>query len=320
VTASGQARPIKWIGHRKVDCRDHVDQRSLRPVRIAADAFGPGKPNRDLLLSPDHAVCVDLLGEVLILTSALVDGGAVAQVETDEVTYWHIELDSHDILLANGLPAESYMDCGNRTWFTAAEGDVDPEQSVGSLDIYCRPFFNSGAVVEACRSQLGRRAEALGWRKTLDMDMHLSIDGRRIDPLIDEDVACFHIPEGSIDVELKSETFVPAWRGESDGRRLGVRVLDLHVSDGFGVDTDIALDHLLLGDGLHELESDEQQVWRWTNGRCRLSPELWTECRGDVILRVRIASNSSGYRWVAPGASAETALGEPRNVVRLRAA
>src|SRR6185437_14621920 len=126
VTASGKMRPIEWIGHRKANCRDHANPRMIWPVRIVADAFGPGKPRRDLFLSPGHAVCVDLLGEVLIGASALVNGGSVAQIETDEVTYWHVELDRHDILIANGLPAESYMDCGNRGWFTGGQGEVDP--------------------------------------------------------------------------------------------------------------------------------------------------------------------------------------------------
>ncbi len=34
------------------------------------------------------------------------------------VTYWHVELDAHDILLAEGLPAESYLDWGDRPFFT----------------------------------------------------------------------------------------------------------------------------------------------------------------------------------------------------------
>ena len=45
---------------------------------------------------------------------ALVNGTTITQVEVDEVTYWHVELDSHDVILAEGPPAESYLEMGNR--------------------------------------------------------------------------------------------------------------------------------------------------------------------------------------------------------------
>ena len=84
------------------------------PIRIQAGAFAPNTPRRDLLLSPDHAVYVD--GR-LIPVRYLVNGASIAQVETDSVTYWHVELDRHDVILAEGLAAESYLDTGNRSVF-----------------------------------------------------------------------------------------------------------------------------------------------------------------------------------------------------------
>ncbi len=54
---------IKWIGHRRVDCRRHPRPRDVLPVRVAEGAFGLGAPVRDLYLSPDHAVLVE---EVLV--------------------------------------------------------------------------------------------------------------------------------------------------------------------------------------------------------------------------------------------------------------
>jgi hypothetical protein len=36
--------------------------------------------------------------------------------------YVHVELDRHDILLAEGLPAESYLDTGNRAAFGTQGG------------------------------------------------------------------------------------------------------------------------------------------------------------------------------------------------------
>ncbi len=47
---------------------------------------------------------------MLIPVRHLIDGRAIAQVPTDRVTYHHLELPQHDVLLADGLPAESFLD------------------------------------------------------------------------------------------------------------------------------------------------------------------------------------------------------------------
>ncbi len=122
VTASGQHRPIRWLGSRLTHCRNHPRPHEARPVRVSAHAFGENRPARDLRVSPGHAICLDLLGEVLISASALVNGTTIIQEDVDSVTYWHVELDSHDLLLAENMPAESYLDMGNRAFF--AEGNV----------------------------------------------------------------------------------------------------------------------------------------------------------------------------------------------------
>ena len=160
VTASGEERPIRWIGHKRVERPVHAQQ----PVRVMAGAFGEGLPARDLFLSPGHAVCVDVMGEVFVPVDHLINGATVARVEVSEVTYWHVELESHDVLLAEGLPCESYMDCGNRAFFGREYGRlaaVDPVRVAESLTRYARPFVDRGPIVEAIRARLTARAEAL---------------------------------------------------------------------------------------------------------------------------------------------------------------
>jgi hypothetical protein len=67
------------------------------------------------VLSPDHALYLD---GALVPAAMLVDGvNAVREVAAREVRYFHVELDTHDILLAEGAPAESWLDCGNRSHF-----------------------------------------------------------------------------------------------------------------------------------------------------------------------------------------------------------
>lgn len=120
VTASGQQRRVKWVGHRTMRCNQLPDPQKAWPVRIAADAFGPGMPHSDLLVSPAHALRVSCVDDVLITAKALINGGTIAQVPMNKVSYWHVELESHDILMANGMPAESYLEMDNRHFFVEA--------------------------------------------------------------------------------------------------------------------------------------------------------------------------------------------------------
>jgi hypothetical protein len=112
--AAVASREIRWIGRRTVDPRRHPRPDAVRPVRIAAHAFGRGRPGRALLLSPDHALFVE---GVLIPVRYLIDGKRIVQVSPATVTYWHVELDAHDAVLAEGLAAESYLDTGQRSAF-----------------------------------------------------------------------------------------------------------------------------------------------------------------------------------------------------------
>ena len=165
VTASGAHRPVRWLGHREVDCRRHPRPREVLPVRVAAGAFGGDRPARDLYVSPGHSICVDTVGEVLIPAGALVNGSTIQQIEMDEVTYWHVELDRHDILLADNLPAESYLDMGNRSFFKEADvvdlaASPDSDPSLRTHADFCRPFYASGTIVDAVRARLNASAAA----------------------------------------------------------------------------------------------------------------------------------------------------------------
>ena len=113
-TRGGRLRPVVWLGQRMVTCHRHPRPQDAWPVRIEAGAFGRGRPRRDLFLSPDHAV---LVGDVLIPVRYLINGASIAQFEVDRITYWHVELPNHDVLRAEGLACESYLDTGNREAF-----------------------------------------------------------------------------------------------------------------------------------------------------------------------------------------------------------
>jgi hypothetical protein len=122
ITATGRLAAIRWIGHRRTELRRHPSPHDVMPVRVRAGAFGPGLPLRDLVLSPDHAVLVE--GK-LVPVRHLVNGVSIVQETRDAITYWHVELDRHDIVLAEGMPCETFLDTGNRAAFENAEGPME---------------------------------------------------------------------------------------------------------------------------------------------------------------------------------------------------
>jgi autotransporter passenger strand-loop-strand repeat protein len=120
VTLSGKARPLRWIGTRSYAGRFAAGNRNVLPVLFRRDALAEGVPRRDLMVSPLHAMYLD---DVLIPAAALVNGSTVVQLETvDQVDYFHLELETHDIILAEGAPSETFVDDDSRGMFhNAAE-------------------------------------------------------------------------------------------------------------------------------------------------------------------------------------------------------
>ncbi len=157
----GRTAPIVWIGHRRVDCSHHPRPDQVWPVRVVADAFGIGEPQRDLFLSPDHAIFIE---NVLIPVKYLINGTSIAQVKVAEVMYHHVELAVHDVLIANGLAAESYLDTGDRSNFSNGGGAVvlHPHFSTHVWEgMGCAKLMVSGREVESVRQRLNARAQII---------------------------------------------------------------------------------------------------------------------------------------------------------------
>ncbi|WP_245308791.1 Hint domain-containing protein [Aurantimonas sp. 22II-16-19i] len=155
LTASGGERPVTWIGKRTIECSG--ERSGSAPVQVRADAFGAGVPERDVRLSPGHPVLVKQDGrEVLVPIMNLINGTTIERTEMPSVTYWHIELDQHDILLADGLPAESFFDMGSRGWFDNDLDDVlaNPDLVPAGQHGRCRDVAIDGPLVEAERKRL----------------------------------------------------------------------------------------------------------------------------------------------------------------------
>jgi hypothetical protein len=110
------------------------------------------------------------LDDVLIPVEFLVNHRSIEWNDrAQEVELYHIELDTHDVLIANGAPAESYRDDGNRWLFQNADSGWElPPQTP------CAPVLTGGPIVDAAwRRLLDRAGPRRGLPLTDDHDLHV---------------------------------------------------------------------------------------------------------------------------------------------------
>jgi len=294
VTFSGMPRPIRWIGTRAYEGRFIAGNRAVLPIRVAAGALSEGVPARDLFVSPAHSLYFD---DVLVPAEHLVNGVTIEQAqEVDRLEYFHIELDSHDVIFADGAPAETYVDCDNRGMFQndadhalLYPGDEPPRWE------FCAPRLEWDAQeLTAIRARLLERAAALTLALDSDPVLHLVADGKTIWPAsVDDRRYRFIVPAGSAAVWLGSRSTVPAEiAAEShDIRRLGVPVERIVLSDG-KVSVEVAHGHAALRDGFHPDEGSH----RWTDGLARLPASWLGVLAADFTLDVHLAPSILDYR------------------------
>lgn len=161
LTASGERRPIRWIGRRAYDPLFAHGNRDVLPILIRRDALAPGLPKRDLTISPLHAMFLD---GVLVPALHLVNGRTITQLTrmTDPIRYIHIELETHDLLLAEGAASESFLDDGSRGMFHNADEYANRYPADADRPVrYCAPRIESGPKLAKIRAALDIRAHSL---------------------------------------------------------------------------------------------------------------------------------------------------------------
>ncbi|MTH64320.1 Hint domain-containing protein [Paracoccus shanxieyensis] len=115
-TASGGVATLRWVGLRRMEADALQQMPQLWPIAFEADALGPGLPGERLLLSPHHRVLVSgpiarrMFGtnEVLVAAKEFLElSGVSRELPAGTFFYVHLMTDSHDIVLANGVAAET---------------------------------------------------------------------------------------------------------------------------------------------------------------------------------------------------------------------
>jgi len=277
-------RRVTWIGSGQV-LATRGQRNAATPVVIHKNALGDKLPHQDLRVTKGHAIHLD---GALIPVEFLVNHRSIVWDDhAQEVRLWHIELDQHDVILANGAPAESYRDDGNRWLFRNARSAEAPQQQLP-----CAPLLTGGLVVDtAWRRLLARSGPRPGVPTTDQPDVHLLVDEQRIDFRARcGSTYSFRLPGCAKTVRIISRAGVPTELGTSrDPRSLGVALRRIMLWRGARLRILEATDATLRV-GFHNFEADDG--WRWTNGDALIPAALFSEVTGPCELQIQIACSA----------------------------
>lgn len=116
ITRDAGAQPLRWIGRVEVSTAHMTATPELRPVRLLPHSLGPEQPSREVLLPPNHRILIRnaraavLFGEkeVLATASHLINEATITRAtDIESLIYFHLLLNDHHIIYAEGLEAES---------------------------------------------------------------------------------------------------------------------------------------------------------------------------------------------------------------------
>ena len=290
VTWRGDHRPIIWIGVGQV-LSTRGRRTAATPVIVRKGALADNVPHADLRVTKGHSFFID---GALIPVEFLVNHRSILWDDrAQEVSVYHVELLSHDILIANSAPAESYRDDGNRWLFQNANNAWDKQPQAP-----CALVLTGGAFVDRVwRRLLNRSGPRPGQVLTDDADLHLLVDGRRLDHTRRDGSSytfCLPAAAGRKVVHIVSRAAAPDELGLArDPRVLGIALRNMIVlADVRHRIVEAADDRLIEGFHGHEPELDI----RWTNGDAALPAALFDGFDGRVDLMLQVGCTT---RYIA---------------------
>ncbi len=284
LTAAGGPQLITWIGvGRTLATRGR--RGAATPVIVRKGALADNVPYQDLRVTKGHSFWFD---GVLIPVEFLVNHRSILWDDhAQEVNLYHIELADHDVLLANGAPAESYRDDGNRWLFQNANSGWNQQAKPP-----CAPVLTGGPVVDSVwRGLLGRSGPRPALPLTDETDAHLMIEGRRENPFAQyEQILAFRLSAPAAPMHLMSRSASPQELGLCrDPRLLGLAVRQVRVYQGVRLQVVEAEDpDLFLG--FHDYEEDGDL--RWTDGDAILPSKLFAGFEGTVTIEIHLCGTT----------------------------
>ena len=285
-TLTGETRPIVWIGIGKV-LATRGRRSTATPVIVHKGALADNVLHHDLRVTKGHSF---LLDGVLIPVEFLVNHRSIEWDDrAQEVSLYHVELDAHDVMIANGAPAESYRDDGNRWLFKNANSgwDFPPQEP-------CAPLLTGGPVVDAVwRRLLERAGKRPNMPLTDDPDLRLFVDGVELQPDSQaRQTYVFKLPTLPAEIRVLSRAAVPSELGLArDARSLGVALQRIVVHNGTRFQAVEAAD-VRLTDGFHAFEAGDGI--RWTDGDAALPTAGFAGFTGPIEL-VLVLNGATQY-------------------------
>ena len=167
LTADGHSRAVRWLWRQTV-VTAFADELRAYPIRIMAGALEEKVPQRDLFLSPDHAI---LLDGCLVQAAALVNDTTIVRVRDPEpkFVYYHIELEDHALILAEGVASETFVDNVTRRRF---DNYADYEAMYGADALAI-------AEMDVPRAKSARQVPRLIRERLVARSAAVSVDGRQ---------------------------------------------------------------------------------------------------------------------------------------------
>lgn len=165
-TMDGCAVPVRWVAQQtlRASAVNMTQAGGRAPVRICKGALGDGLPHADLDVSEDHGM---VLEGMIVNAAALVDGDTIRFLSAAEMPptlrYFHVELDAHEIILANGAATEPFVDYVGRHAFDNYDAYLERNRVDRIIPEMSLPRISARRLLpDSLKRRLGRATEPEG--------------------------------------------------------------------------------------------------------------------------------------------------------------